>query len=155
MANAEGGPIKSDHVKAVEYLMTDPDHCGGFWPQDLTAAIVDLLTAAEEEAEQLSSLSDGDVEGARDRLVQEMQKAETDGGARCMTNPGAGRYSNRRSIGSASDASAGSVGDRRCAALIDVWRDRSRLSAKAVGNCTNGPLPMCFLGPRNKPRIFH
>ncbi|MBB2704647.1 UNVERIFIED_ORG: hypothetical protein GGE63_002760 [Rhizobium esperanzae] len=107
LANAERGPIKSDHVKAVEYLMTDPDHCGGLWPQDLTAAIVDLLTTAEEEAEQLSSLSDGDLEGARDRLVQEMQKAETDGGARCMTNPGAGRYSNRRSIGSASDASTG------------------------------------------------
>ncbi|MBY5364041.1 hypothetical protein HFO97_29700 [Rhizobium leguminosarum] len=33
------GPIKSDHIKAVEYLMTDPYHREGFWPQDLTVAI--------------------------------------------------------------------------------------------------------------------
>lgn len=54
LANAERGPIKSEHIKAVEYLMTSPDHCDMFWPQDLTAAIVDLLTAAEEEADQLA-----------------------------------------------------------------------------------------------------
>ncbi|MBB3594346.1 hypothetical protein FHX08_004750 [Rhizobium sp. BK529] len=54
LANAERGPIKSEHIKAVEYLMTSPDHCEMFWPQDLTAAIVDLLTAAEEEADQLA-----------------------------------------------------------------------------------------------------
>lgn len=54
LANAERGPIKSEHIKAVEYLMTNPDYCEGFWPQDLTAAIVDLLTAAEEDADQLA-----------------------------------------------------------------------------------------------------
>ncbi|PCK86327.1 hypothetical protein CPT32_12970 [Rhizobium sophoriradicis] len=54
LANAERGPVKSDHIKAVEYLMTDPDHRDAFWPQDLTTAIVELLTAAEEEAEQLA-----------------------------------------------------------------------------------------------------
>ncbi|MBY5605201.1 hypothetical protein HFO50_29330 [Rhizobium leguminosarum] len=54
LANAERGPVKSDHIKAVEYLMTDPDHCDAFWPQDLTAAIVELLSAAEEDAEQLA-----------------------------------------------------------------------------------------------------
>lgn len=54
LANAERGPVKSEHIKAVEFLMTDPDHCHSFYPEDLTAAIVDLLTAAEEQADQLA-----------------------------------------------------------------------------------------------------
>jgi hypothetical protein len=54
LANAERGPIRAEHVKAVEYLMTNPDYCESFYPQDLTMAIVELLTAAEEEASQLS-----------------------------------------------------------------------------------------------------
>lgn len=54
LANAERGPITAPHIKAVEFLLTHPDFCGTFRPEDLTTAIVELLTAAEEQAEQLA-----------------------------------------------------------------------------------------------------
>src|ERR1700741_456385 len=54
LANAARRSITAPHIKAVEFLMTDVEFAGRFKPEDLTAAIVELLAAAEEEAEQLA-----------------------------------------------------------------------------------------------------
>lgn len=53
LANADRGPLTAPQIKAVELLMTDPEYADAFAPDDLTVAIVDLLTTAEEEAKLL------------------------------------------------------------------------------------------------------
>jgi hypothetical protein len=50
LANAERGPLTAPQIKAVELLMTDPEYCEKFAPEDLTEAIIDLLFTAEDEA---------------------------------------------------------------------------------------------------------
>lgn len=50
IANAERGPITSAQIKAVELLMTESEYRDAITPEDLTAAIIDLLYTAEEEA---------------------------------------------------------------------------------------------------------
>ncbi|PST19698.1 hypothetical protein C7U61_14475 [Rhizobium sp. JAB6] len=54
IANAERGPITAQHIKAVEFLMTHSEYSELIIPEDLTAAIVDLLMSAEEDAQQLA-----------------------------------------------------------------------------------------------------
>lgn len=50
LANAEMGQITSPQIKAVELLLTDPEYSERITPEDLTNAIVDLLSTADEEA---------------------------------------------------------------------------------------------------------
>ncbi len=50
LANAELGPLTAPQIKAIELLMTDAEYSEKITPEDLTDAIVDLLSTAEEEA---------------------------------------------------------------------------------------------------------
>lgn len=50
LAKAGLAPIGTPHVKAVELLMTDPDYCDQFEPEDLTREIVTAGVTAEHEA---------------------------------------------------------------------------------------------------------
>lgn len=50
LANADRGPLTAPQIKAVELLLTDPEYCEKITGDDLTEAIIDLLTTAEEEA---------------------------------------------------------------------------------------------------------
>jgi hypothetical protein len=54
LANADFAPITAMHIKATELLMTHRDYCQKFDPADLTAAMVDLYLAAEDEAKVYS-----------------------------------------------------------------------------------------------------
>ncbi|MFJ6323839.1 MULTISPECIES: hypothetical protein [unclassified Rhizobium] len=53
LANAERGPLTAPQIKAVEMLLSDPEYCEKITGEDLTDAIVELLTTAEEEAKLL------------------------------------------------------------------------------------------------------
>lgn len=50
LADADRGPLTAPQIKAVELLLTSPEYCEKITGEDLTEAIVDLLTSAEEEA---------------------------------------------------------------------------------------------------------
>jgi hypothetical protein len=50
IADADRGPITASQIKAAELLLTDPEYAEKITAPDLTEAIVDLLTTAEEEA---------------------------------------------------------------------------------------------------------
>jgi hypothetical protein len=54
LADAERGPLTATQIKAVEMLMTEPEYREAINPEDLTAAIIDLLYTAEEEAKLLA-----------------------------------------------------------------------------------------------------
>jgi hypothetical protein len=54
LANAERGPLTAPQIKAVELLLSDPEYCEKITGEDLTEAIVDLLTTADEEAKLLA-----------------------------------------------------------------------------------------------------
>lgn len=54
LANAELAPIGTPHVKAVELLMSDPDYCDQFEPEDLTREIATSGKTAEHEAKLFS-----------------------------------------------------------------------------------------------------
>ncbi|NEH87781.1 hypothetical protein GR239_27780 [Rhizobium leguminosarum] len=55
LANAEIGPLTASQIKAVEMLMTEPKYSDFVFPDDITVAMVDLLSAAEEEAKVFSA----------------------------------------------------------------------------------------------------
>lgn len=54
LANADRGPLTAPQIKAVEALLTDPEYREKITGDDLTEAIIDLLTTAEEEAKLLA-----------------------------------------------------------------------------------------------------
>jgi hypothetical protein len=54
LANADRGPLTAPQIKAVEALLTDPEYSEKITGDDLTEAIIDLLTTAEEEAKLLA-----------------------------------------------------------------------------------------------------
>lgn len=54
LAKANLAPITADHVKAAEYLMTEPEFCEAFEPEDLTREIETSGKAAEHEAKVFS-----------------------------------------------------------------------------------------------------
>lgn len=54
LANAERGPLTAPQIKAVELLLSDPEYTDKITEEDLTDAIVELLTTAEEEAKLLA-----------------------------------------------------------------------------------------------------
>ncbi|TAN00821.1 MAG: hypothetical protein EPN45_13775 [Rhizobiaceae bacterium] len=54
LANADFAPIAAHHIKATELLMTGPDFCQQFEPEDLTKAMVELYLQAEDEAKLLA-----------------------------------------------------------------------------------------------------
>lgn len=54
IANAERGPITATQIKAAEMLMTEAEYRDAVTPEDITSAIIDLLTTAEEEAKLLA-----------------------------------------------------------------------------------------------------
>lgn len=54
LANADRGPLTAPQIKAVELLLTDPQYSDKITGDDLTEAIIDLLTTAEEEAKLLA-----------------------------------------------------------------------------------------------------
>ncbi|MGO8154395.1 hypothetical protein AB9F36_31690 [Rhizobium leguminosarum] len=55
LANAEIGPLTASQIKAVEMLMTESKYSDFVFPDDITVAMVDLLSAAEEEAKVFSA----------------------------------------------------------------------------------------------------
>lgn len=54
LAKANLAPITADHIKATEYLMTEPEFCDAFDPEDLTREIETSGKAAEHEAKVFS-----------------------------------------------------------------------------------------------------
>lgn len=54
LAQANLSPINADHIKAAEYLMTEPEYCDQFEPEDLTREIQASGKAAEHEAKVFS-----------------------------------------------------------------------------------------------------
>lgn len=54
LANAERGPLTAPQIKAVEMLLSDPEHADKITEEYLIDAIVELLTTAEEEAKLLA-----------------------------------------------------------------------------------------------------
>jgi hypothetical protein len=54
LARANLAPITTPQIRAVEHLMTEPEYCDSFEPEDLTAAIVALGPKAEAEAKVFS-----------------------------------------------------------------------------------------------------
>lgn len=54
LAKASLAPITADHIKAAEYLMTEPEFCDQFEPADLTREIETAGKAAEHEAKVFS-----------------------------------------------------------------------------------------------------
>lgn len=54
VANADRGPLTAPQIKAAELLLTDPEYSEKITGDDLTEAIIDLLTTAEEEAKLLA-----------------------------------------------------------------------------------------------------
>lgn len=54
LAKANLAPITADHIKAAEYLMTEPEYCDQFEPEDLTREIETAGKAAEHEAKVFS-----------------------------------------------------------------------------------------------------
>ncbi len=54
LAKANLAPIAADHIKAAEYLMTEPEYCDQFEPEDLTREIETTGKAAEHEAKVFS-----------------------------------------------------------------------------------------------------
>lgn len=54
LAKASLAPITADHIKAAEYLMTEPEYCDQFEPEDLTREIETAGKAAEHEAKVFS-----------------------------------------------------------------------------------------------------
>ncbi|MCO5141388.1 hypothetical protein, partial [Shinella sp.] len=54
IANAERGLITATHVKAVEFLLIDPEFAGHVSADDITSAIIDLLYTAEEDAKRFA-----------------------------------------------------------------------------------------------------
>lgn len=54
LAKASLAPITADHIKAAEYLMTEPEFCDQFEPEDLMREIETAGKAAEHEAKVFS-----------------------------------------------------------------------------------------------------
>lgn len=54
LAKANLAPISADHIKAAEYLMTEPEFCEAFEPEDLTREIETAGKTAEHEAKVFS-----------------------------------------------------------------------------------------------------
>lgn len=54
LAKADLAPISANHIRAAEMLMTDPEYCEAFEPEDLTREIVTAGKAAEHEAKVFS-----------------------------------------------------------------------------------------------------
>jgi len=54
IADAERGLITATHIKAVEFLLTDPEFAGHVSGEDITSAIIDLLYTAEEDAKRFA-----------------------------------------------------------------------------------------------------
>lgn len=54
LAQAKLAPIAADHIKAAEFLMTEPEYCDQFEPEDLTREIQMSGKAAEHEAKVFS-----------------------------------------------------------------------------------------------------
>lgn len=55
LANAELAPITATHIKATEFLMTDPEFGGVIEGPDLTATILAMGGAAEAEAKRFAA----------------------------------------------------------------------------------------------------
>lgn len=54
LAKAGLAPISADHIKAAEYLMTEPEYCDQFEAEDLTREIETAGKVAEHEAKVFS-----------------------------------------------------------------------------------------------------
>ncbi|MBI1621481.1 DUF6551 family protein [Aquamicrobium zhengzhouense] len=54
LAQAKLAPIAADHIKAAEFLMSEPEYCDQFEPEDLTREIQMSGKAAEHEAKVFS-----------------------------------------------------------------------------------------------------
>src|SRR5690606_13394906 len=54
LAKADLAPITADHIKAAEYLMTEPEFCDQFEAEDLTREIETSGKTAEHEAKVFS-----------------------------------------------------------------------------------------------------
>ncbi|MGU3399168.1 DUF6551 family protein [Brucellaceae bacterium D45D] len=55
LAMADLEPISSNHIKAVESLMTDPEYQGTIAGDDLTQTIIDTYGSAESEAKRFAA----------------------------------------------------------------------------------------------------